>query len=85
MPAAMFMLNATNPDTIKLARAGMVGVGMKVQRIAHDLLKTFARKQTKSAASQHWCSAHQRANHSLHQQEDARWLAQENGACFAGH
>jgi len=46
--AAMFMLNATNPDTIKLARAGMVGVGMKVQRIAHDLLKTFARKQTKA-------------------------------------
>ena len=45
---AMFMLNATNPDTIKLARAGMVGVGMKVQRIAHDLLKTFARKQTKA-------------------------------------
>ena len=46
--AAMFMLNATNPDTIKLARAGMVGVGMKVQRIAHELLKTFARKQTKA-------------------------------------
>jgi Fe-S oxidoreductase len=46
--AAMFMLNATNPETIKLARAGMVGVGMKVQRIAHDLLKTFARKQTKA-------------------------------------
>jgi len=46
--AAMFMLNATNPDTIKLARAGMVGVGMKVQRFAHDLLKTFARKQTKA-------------------------------------
>jgi len=46
--AAMFMLNATNPDTIKLARAGMVGVGMKLQRIAHDLLKTFARKQTKA-------------------------------------
>jgi Fe-S oxidoreductase len=46
--AAMFMLNATNPETIKLARAGMVGVGMKVQRFAHDLLKTFARKQTKA-------------------------------------
>jgi Fe-S oxidoreductase len=46
--AAMFMLNATNPETIKLARAGMVGVGMKVQRFAHDVLKTFARKQTKA-------------------------------------
>jgi Fe-S oxidoreductase len=49
--AAMFMLNATNPETIKLARAGMVGVGMKVQRFAHDLLKTFARKQTKAPPS----------------------------------
>jgi hypothetical protein len=47
----MFMLNATNPETIKLARAGMVGVGMKVQRFAHDLLKTFARKQTKAPPS----------------------------------
>jgi FAD/FMN-containing dehydrogenase/Fe-S oxidoreductase len=49
--AAMFMLNATNPETIKLARAGMVGVGMKVQRFAHDLLKSFARKQTKAPPS----------------------------------
>jgi FAD/FMN-containing dehydrogenase/Fe-S-cluster-containing hydrogenase component 2 len=44
--AAMFMLNATNPETIKLARAGMVGLGMKAQRIANDVLKLAARKQT---------------------------------------
>ena len=44
--AAMFMLNATNPETIKLARSAMVGVGMKAQRLAHDLLKGVARKQT---------------------------------------
>ncbi|MDT9001315.1 FAD/FMN-binding oxidoreductase [Paucibacter sp. APW11] len=44
--AAMFMLNATNPETIKLARSAMVGVGFKAQRLAHDLLKTFAKKQT---------------------------------------
>ena len=44
--AAMFMLNATNPETIKFARAAMVGVGFKVQRMAHDLLKRVARKQT---------------------------------------
>jgi len=44
--AAMFMLNATNPQTIKFARAAMVGVGMKAQRIAHDVLKLAARKQT---------------------------------------
>jgi Fe-S oxidoreductase len=45
--AAMFMLNATNPQTIKLARAAMVGVGMRVQRFAHDILKLVAKRQTK--------------------------------------
>ncbi|MCK6426961.1 MAG: FAD/FMN-binding oxidoreductase [Burkholderiaceae bacterium] len=44
--AAMFMLNATNPETIKLARSAMVGVGMKAQRLANDLLKVVARRQT---------------------------------------
>ena len=44
--AAMFMLNATSPETIKLARAAMVGVGMKAQRLAHDVLKLAAKKQT---------------------------------------
>lgn len=44
--AAMFMLNATNPETIKLARSAMVGVGMKAQRLANDLLQVVARKQT---------------------------------------
>ncbi|MEH0165205.1 FAD/FMN-binding oxidoreductase [Paucibacter sp. JuS9] len=44
--AAMFMLNATSPETIKLARSAMVGVGFKAQRLAHDVLKTFAKKQT---------------------------------------
>ncbi|MBW8757618.1 MAG: FAD/FMN-binding oxidoreductase, partial [Burkholderiales bacterium] len=44
--AAMFMLNATNPQTIKIARTAMVGVGMKAQRMANDVLKLAARKQT---------------------------------------
>ncbi|MBO9689034.1 MAG: FAD/FMN-binding oxidoreductase [Mitsuaria chitosanitabida] len=44
--AAMLMLNATNPETIKVARAAMVGVGFKAQRIANSLLKRVARKQT---------------------------------------
>ncbi|WP_367847198.1 DUF3683 domain-containing protein [Rhodoferax sp. WC2427] len=44
--AAMFFLNATNPETIKLARAAMVGVGFKAQRLANDLLRSFAKKQT---------------------------------------
>jgi FAD/FMN-containing dehydrogenase/Fe-S oxidoreductase len=44
--AAMFMLNATNPETIKLARVAMVGVGMRAQRWVAGLLKGVARKQT---------------------------------------
>ena len=44
--AAMLMLNATNPETIKLVRALMVGVGMRLQRWAVDLFKVVGRKQT---------------------------------------
>ncbi|MDC8784023.1 FAD/FMN-binding oxidoreductase [Paucibacter sp. hw1] len=44
--AAMLMLNATNPETIKLIRSAMVGVGFKAQRLAHDVLKRFAKAQT---------------------------------------
>ncbi len=46
--AAMFMLNATNPETIKFARSAMVNVAIKAQRIAADILKVVARKQTKA-------------------------------------
>ncbi|MCE4557847.1 DUF3683 domain-containing protein [Roseateles cellulosilyticus] len=44
--AAMFMLNATSPETIKLARSAMVGIGFKAQRLAVDLFKPAGRKQT---------------------------------------
>ena len=44
--AAMFMLNATNPETIKFARSAMVDLGMKLQRFANDVLRVVARKQT---------------------------------------
>ncbi|MFO1328375.1 MAG: FAD/FMN-binding oxidoreductase [Rubrivivax sp.] len=44
--AAMFFLNATSPETIKLMRSAMVGVGFKAQRLAHDLLKPAVRRQT---------------------------------------
>ncbi len=44
--AAMFFLNATNPETIKLMRTAMVGVGFKAQRLANQLLRTLARRQT---------------------------------------
>ena len=43
---AMFFLNATNPLTINLVRTAMVGVGFKVQRLANDVLRSFAKKQT---------------------------------------
>ncbi len=44
--AAMLMLNATSPQIIKLVRAAMVGIGFKAQRLANDLLKLAARRQT---------------------------------------
>ena len=44
--AAMFFLNATNPQTIKFMRSAMVDIGFKVQRAANDVLRTLARKQT---------------------------------------
>ncbi len=44
--AAMFFLNASNPQTIKVVRTLMVDVGFKVQRLAHDLFKKLAKKQT---------------------------------------
>jgi FAD/FMN-containing dehydrogenase/Fe-S oxidoreductase len=44
--AAMFFLNATSPQTIKFMRGAMVGVGFKAQRLANDLLRRLARKQT---------------------------------------
>ena len=43
---AMAMLNATNPDTIKLLRSAMVGVGFKAQRMAVQILRKVSRKQT---------------------------------------
>jgi FAD/FMN-containing dehydrogenase/Fe-S oxidoreductase len=43
--AAMLMLNATNPETIKLLRTAVVDVGYKVQRLANNLLRGLARKQ----------------------------------------
>jgi len=46
--AAMFLLNATHPETIKLARSVMVNVAIRAQRLTADLLKVVARKQTKA-------------------------------------
>ena len=51
--AAMFFLNATDPATINATRQIMMGWGYKVQRLAHDVLKKFAKKQTKAPSSTH--------------------------------
>ncbi len=44
--AAMFLLNATNPRTIRTARAIMVHLAIRSQRIAHDVFKLVSRRQT---------------------------------------
>ena len=46
--AAMMMLNATSPQTIKLMRTAMVDVGFKVQRFANQVLRVAAKTQTKA-------------------------------------
>ncbi|MEI6735043.1 MAG: FAD/FMN-binding oxidoreductase, partial [Comamonadaceae bacterium] len=46
--AAMFMLNATNPETIRLARSVMVNVAIRAQRFASDMFKVISRRQTKA-------------------------------------
>ncbi|PWW48630.1 DUF3683 domain-containing protein [Melaminivora alkalimesophila] len=43
---AMAMLNATDPRTIGVLRAGMVNVGFKAQRVAVDALRAVGRRQT---------------------------------------
>ncbi|HEX7013852.1 MAG TPA: FAD/FMN-binding oxidoreductase [Steroidobacteraceae bacterium] len=44
--ASMFFLNATHPDTIKLARKVMLEWGYKLQRLANGALGAFAQAQT---------------------------------------
>ncbi|MEN9373523.1 MAG: hypothetical protein RIR79_1075 [Pseudomonadota bacterium] len=44
--AAMFMLNATQPQTIQLVRAAMTQIAMPAQRLASSLLKPFTKSQT---------------------------------------
>ena len=48
---AMLMLNATNPQTIKLLRSGMVDVGFRLQRFANQLLRVPAKAQTAAPRS----------------------------------
>jgi Fe-S oxidoreductase len=43
---SMFFLNASNPDTIRLTRKVVIEWGYKAQRIANNLFRSFAKKQT---------------------------------------
>lgn len=43
--AAMFFLNATDPDVIKTTRSAMIGVGFKAQRLANRLLAGPVKEQ----------------------------------------
>jgi hypothetical protein len=43
--AAMFMLNATNPQTIRLARRLLVNLGFKAQRAVADALRLAGKRQ----------------------------------------
>jgi Fe-S oxidoreductase len=45
--ASMFFLNATNPQTIRIARKVMIEWGYKAQRTANRVLKGFARAQVR--------------------------------------
>jgi Fe-S oxidoreductase len=45
--AAAFFLEATNPETIKLARVAMVGVGYRAQRLASRVFRRPAAQQTR--------------------------------------
>jgi FAD/FMN-containing dehydrogenase/Fe-S oxidoreductase len=51
--ASMFFLNATNPQTINVSRKLMMDWGYKAQRLAHDLLKPAAKKQTARPPATH--------------------------------
>ncbi len=51
--AAMLMLNATSPETIKLIRAAMIGIGFKAQRLAVRLLRPLARRQVARPPATH--------------------------------
>ena len=51
--AAMLMLNATSPETIKLVRKGLVDVGYRAQRFAADLLRGLGRKQSAQPPATH--------------------------------
>jgi FAD/FMN-containing dehydrogenase/Fe-S oxidoreductase len=51
--AAMLMLNATNPESIKLLRTAIIGVGYKAQRLGNTLMRGLAHFQVKAPPETH--------------------------------
>jgi Fe-S oxidoreductase len=51
--AAMMFLNATSPETIKVMRTAMVGIGFKAQRAANNMLRGLANAQAAKPPSTH--------------------------------
>ncbi|NML43782.1 FAD/FMN-binding oxidoreductase [Ramlibacter sp. G-1-2-2] len=51
--AAMMMLNATSPQSIKLIRSAVVGVGYKAQRMGNSLLRGLAHLQVQRPPETH--------------------------------
>ncbi|GAB3768614.1 FAD/FMN-binding oxidoreductase [Ramlibacter monticola] len=51
--AAMLMLNATNPESIKMLRTAVIGVGYKAQRLGNTLMRGLAHFQVKAPPETH--------------------------------
>ena len=62
--AAMLFLNATNPQTIKLMRSAMVGVGFKAQRFVNGLLKPLAQGADRARRRPRWARRRSRSRSS---------------------
>jgi len=51
--AAMLMLNATNPESIKMLRTAVIGVGYKAQRLGNTMLRGLAHFQVTAPPETH--------------------------------
>ena len=83
--AAMVFLNATNPETIKLARKAMLEWGFKAQRLGNRVLRRVRERADGAAAGDDRQAAAERAGRAFREQEDAGRPAEEDGARAARH
>ncbi len=83
--ASMFFLNATNPQTIKVARKVMIDWGYTLQRLGNRALQHARQIANPAAAGDHRQDADQGTGRSLRQQANARRPAEAHGARVARH